>query len=67
MDVRHIARTIDRGEEKSQPPARDSASARNGVWQGGLVPPDNRGLVGDLQRQLREINAALAELGAGDA
>jgi hypothetical protein len=33
---------------------------------GGLVPPDNRGLIADLQRQLREINKAIANLGAGE-
>jgi hypothetical protein len=32
--------------------------------KGGLVPPDSRELIGDLQRQLREIDEALANLGA---
>jgi hypothetical protein len=35
--------------------------------KGALVPPDNRGLIADLQRQLREINEAIANLGSGDA
>jgi len=30
-------------------------------------PPDNRGLIGDLQQQLREINEAIANLGSNDA
>jgi hypothetical protein len=34
--------------------------------KGGLVPPDNRGLIADLQRQLREINEAIANLGSSD-
>jgi hypothetical protein len=33
---------------------------------GKAGPPDNRGLIGDLQRQLREINEALANLGTRD-
>ncbi len=28
-------------------------------------PPDNRGLIADLQRQLREINEVIANLGSG--
>ena len=35
--------------------------------KGGLVPPDNRGLIADLQRQLREVNEAIANLGSSDA
>jgi len=34
--------------------------------KGALVPPDNRGLIADLQRQLREINEAIANLGSGE-
>ena len=34
--------------------------------KGGLVSPDNRGLIADLQRQLREINEAIANLGSSD-
>jgi hypothetical protein len=30
--------------------------------KGGLVPPDNRGLIADVERQLREINEAIANL-----
>jgi len=33
------------------------------VGKPGLVPPDNRALIAELQRQLREINEALANLG----
>jgi len=34
--------------------------------KGGLVSPDNRGLIADLQRQLGEINEAIANLGSSD-
>lgn len=32
--------------------------------KGGLAPPDNRTLIAELQRQLSEINEALANLAA---
>jgi hypothetical protein len=35
--------------------------------KGGLDSPDNRGLIADLQRQLREINEAIDNLGSSDA
>jgi hypothetical protein len=35
--------------------------------KGGAAPPDNRGLIADLQRQLGEINEAIANLGSSDA
>ena len=34
--------------------------------KGGLVSPDNRGLIADLERQLREINEAIANLGSSE-
>jgi len=34
--------------------------------KGGLDSPDNRGLIADLQRQLREINEAIDNLGSSD-
>jgi len=36
------------------------------IGKGGLAPPDNRSLVMDIQRQLREINEALAKLDSDD-
>jgi hypothetical protein len=41
-------------------------SAATVTGKGGLVPPDNRGLIVDLQRQLSEINEAIANLGSSD-
>jgi hypothetical protein len=35
--------------------------------KGGAAPPDNRGLIADIERQLREINEAVANLGSNDA
>jgi len=37
------------------------------VGKGGLMPPDNRALVMELQRQLREIEEAITKLGSDDA
>jgi hypothetical protein len=34
--------------------------------KGALVPPDNRGLIADIERQLREINEAIANLGSSE-
>jgi hypothetical protein len=34
--------------------------------KGGLVPPDNRRLIADIERQLREINEAIANLGPSE-
>jgi hypothetical protein len=35
--------------------------------KGGLVPPDNRTLIAELQRQLSEINEAIANLNSEGA
>ena len=34
--------------------------------KGGLDSPDNRGLIADIERQLREINEAIANLGSSE-
>jgi hypothetical protein len=34
--------------------------------KGGAAPPDNRGLIADIERQLREINEAIAGLGSSE-